>query len=381
MNDSFELFQQGQRLLQAGRNSDACVFFLQTARRWRELALESNNREEQKIWLDRAKKAHRLADRLAGEKEADNESLPSTSPPRLDSRHLRSADFAQTSSDPDAASPWELNDRPKLRFSDIAGLDEVKSLLLRRVILPFRNRTLASTYQRGTGMGFLMFGPPGTGKTMMARAIAGELGFPFLKVQSSSVMSKWVGSTEQNFRDLFDTARKKAPAILFFDEAEALLGTREKDQSEVMGRAMSELLTQIDGVDTASDNLVLAAASNRPWDIDPAMKRPGRFGEHFYIPLPDLPAREFILRKKLEKIPGADQIDFAGLVERTERFSGADLNGLIDRILDPAFERAVEAGHAVPITEADVQNALSQSRPTITTEELARFEEYRKTGQ
>ncbi len=373
INNSFECFQRGQLLLKSGKKSEARLMFLRSVRQWQKLAAETEDREAQKVWLQRAARVKDLADQLISEEE-----LSRTQTGNIIEKQLTNSDKS-VSDKQEEKSPWEINIKSKVRFSDIAGMDEVKNLIQRRVILPNKNRQLAELYHRQSGTGFLMYGLPGTGKTMMARAIAGELGFTFFKVQSSSVMSKWVGTSEQNFKDLFEAARAKAPAVLFFDEAEAFMAAREEGQSDVMGRVISELLAQIDGVDCGIENLVLAAATNCPWKIDPALKRPGRFGEQIYIPLPDLKAREFILRQKLSKIPGMNNYDFEKLAERTDLFSGADINGLADRIIDPVFERANSSGQVENVLDSDIENAVGRSKPSATPAQIERMNQYRLT--
>lgn len=278
-----------------------------------------------------------------------------------------------------AGRRWQVLDKPGIRFDDIAGLQAVKDLIRRRVILPFRNPQLAGQYGRKPGGGVLMYGPPGTGKTMMAKAIATELDAPFYNVQCSEVMSKWVGEAEQNLRDLFATARRRLPAVVFFDETESLVA-RRGGQSTVMNRLIPEFLAQVDGVKDGPAGLLLLGATNRPWDMDPAALRPGRFGEQIYIGLPDQPARRFILGNSLGRVPCEDGISLDDLAARTAGFSGADLQGLVDRIVDPVFEEAMNVGRPVPVRSEDVQRGLARSRPSVSARELARYDKFRQEG-
>jgi len=277
------------------------------------------------------------------------------------------------------AARWQVMEKPGIRFADIAGLDAVKDLIRRRIVLPFRNPELAEQYRRKPGGGILMYGAPGTGKTMMAKAIATELEAPFYNVLCSEIMSKWVGEAEQNLKELFEVARSRLPAVVFFDETEALVA-RRGSQSTVMNRLVPEFLAQIDGLKSGPAGLLLLGATNRPWDLDPAAMRPGRFGEQVYITLPDQPARRFILGATLGKIPCEPEVSLDDIAARTEGFSGADLQGLVDRIVDPVFEQAMEQARTIPVRRADVERALGVSRPSVSPRELARYEKFRREG-
>jgi len=272
---------------------------------------------------------------------------------------------------------WKVVEKPGIAFDDIAGLDEVKDLIRRRVILPFHNPQLADTYRRKPGGGILMYGPPGTGKTMMAKGIATELNAPFYNVLCSDIMSKWVGEAEANLKELFDIARQRSPSVVFFDETEALVGKRG-GRSTVMNRLIPEFLAQIDGLKSGPAGLLLLGATNRPWDLDPAAMRPGRFGEQVYVGLPDRPARRFVLESTLGGIPCQADVDLDELAERTKGLTGADLHGLVDRIVDPAFDKAMETGRPVPIDVEDVERGLARTRPSVNARDLARYEKYRR---
>ena len=390
------LFQNGEKLLRKGRKREARDSFLRACRALYVYVKQLENPKEQQCWLDRAARVRKLAEQIEVPPEPSSRSgvLPGTgvpygsiSPNTIAGSPKPSAP-TNSSSGPEGqvreaeadSSKWTLSERPDIRFSDIAGLEEVKLLIERRVVYPMRNPGIAKAYKRKVGAGVMMYGPPGTGKTMMAKAIAGELDVPFFNIQSSSILSKWVGEAEQNFRDLFAEARKVAPAVLFFDEAEALLVRRGGD-STVMNRVIPEFLAQVDGVAKGADGLLLLGATNRPWDLDPATIRPGRFGELVYITLPDKPAREFLIRKKLAGIAGGDDIDCSALADRIEGFSGADIDGLIARIVDPVYDRALKTNTVVPVTELDVENGLVGVHPSVSEKELERYEKFGRDGE
>jgi transitional endoplasmic reticulum ATPase len=362
-------YQAAQRALSAKQPADARRELLLASRELLAWAAESGEAEQREARKQKGLKLLEMARRIPDDAPA---------PPRTAGSgggSNRASGDEPADETPAAGRRWQVLDKPGIRFDDIAGLQAVKDLIRRRVILPFRNPQLASEYGRKPGGGVLMYGPPGTGKTMMAKAIATELDAPFYNVQCSEVMSKWVGEAEQNLRDLFATARQRLPAVVFFDETESLVA-RRGGQSTVMNRLIPEFLAQVDGVKEGPAGLLLLGATNRPWDMDPAALRPGRFGEQIYIGLPDQPARRFILGNSLGRVPCEAGICLDDLAARAEGFSGADLQGLVDRIVDPVFEEAMNVGRPVPVRPCDVQRGLDQSRPSVSARELARYEKF-----
>ena len=281
-------FRRGQTALASGKKVDARRELLLAGRCILKLAQESNDPQMNAARKRKGLKLFELAKTLPSE---------STSAGSADVPNQTGADSAADAVHADGekeSGKWERIDKPNIFFKDIAGLEDVKNLIRRRVIYPFQNPELAEQYGRRPGGGVLMYGPPGTGKTMMAKAIATELDAPFFNVLCSDVMSKWVGEAEQNLRDLLETARSQLPAVIFLDETEALISKRGGN-STVMNRLVPEFLAQIDGVSNDEGGLLLLGATNRPWDIDPAALRHGRFGELIYVGLADKPARRFLL--------------------------------------------------------------------------------------
>ena len=365
-------FHRGQTALTAGRKPDARRELLLAGRCILRLAQETNDPEMNAARKRKGLKLLELA-----------QSLPEVSKSASSSGSKSGAKPASVNEGEDEDTKgkrWERIDKPNIFFKDIAGLDDVKNLIRRRVIYPFQNPDLAERYGRKPGGGVLMYGPPGTGKTMMAKAIATELDAPFYNVLCSDVMSKWVGEAEQNLRDLLETARSRLPAVIFLDETEALIGKRGGN-STVMNRLIPEFLAQIDGVSSKQGGLLLLGATNRPWDIDPAALRPGRFGEHVYVGLTDEPGRKFLLEMTLAKIPLEPDVDLKIIAERTEGLSGADLNGLVDRIIDPAFDQAMETGRPVAVCWEHVEQALKSTRPSVSAKELKRYEKFRESRE
>ena len=357
-------FEAGQEALQDDRHADARRELLQASRYILRLAEEGDDPAMQQA---RKRKGLQLLE-LAQSISSAPSHPGSLSEPRLERPTEAPADRR-----------WQQVDNPGVHFDDIAGLQDIKDLIRQRVIYPFQHPELAAEYGRRPGGGVLMYGPPGTGKTLMAKGIATELQAPFYNVLCSDIMSKWVGDSEQHLKDLMEAARAHPVAVVFLDETEALIGKRG-GQSTVMNRLVPEFLAQVDGLASGDGGLLLLGATNRPWDIDPAALRHGRFGEQVYIGLPDQVARQKIIEMALEGIPLDDDIALEWVAEQTEGFSGADLKGLAERIIDPAYAAAMESGQRVTVTEQHVQQALERSRPSVSDQELAQYVRFRDEG-
>ena len=275
------------------------------------------------------------------------------------------------------AQQWVVTDKPGVRFDDVAGLEAVKALIRRRVVYPFQNPEVAERYRKRAGGGVLLYGPPGTGKTMIAKAIATELDATFFSVKCSDIMSKWVGEAERNLQKLFAAARACPRAVVFMDETEAIVA-RRGGQSTVMNRVIPEFLAQVDGLDTGGSSLLLLGATNRPWDMDEAALRTGRFGELIYVGLPDREARLWMLRRGLDGVPVADGVDLEALAEGLDGYTGADIDGLLERAKDLPFEREIEQGKPSQLEAADIEAAIAKTRRSVTPQLLAKYEKFRK---
>ena len=197
-------------------------------------------------------------------------------------------------------------ERPSTRFADIAGLEDVKEDIRLKLIYPLAHAEKARRYGIRTGGGVLLYGPPGTGKTMIARAIAGEIDAAFFSVKPSEMLSKWAGEAEKNVAELFRVARAAPLSVVFIDEIDALLPGREKDRSSIMQRLVPQFLAELDGFDTSGRNpLLFLGATNKPWALDSAVLRPGRFDAKIYVGLPDRAARRAMLAAGLRGRPVA----------------------------------------------------------------------------
>lgn len=272
---------------------------------------------------------------------------------------------------------WQAAEVPNITFNDVAGLDDVKKAITIRMINPVKYPEKYKMYNKKTGGGVLLYGPPGTGKTMIAKAIANEVGAKFYAVKGSDIVSKWVGDSEKNINALFEEANKQDRAIIFIDEMDNLLGSRGVDTHN--DKRVNEFLQQIDGFAGRNPNLLLLGATNRPWDIDSAAMRSGRFSQKIYLPLPDAPARRFMLEKNMKGVPVSDDFSIDKLVDETENYSGADIEELCDRAKDEPLLKAIATDKIIKVTNKDFDNVLAVMPPSVTPKEIARFDAYNES--
>lgn len=250
------------------------------------------------------------------------------------------------------ASPslWDA-ERPAVTLADVAGLAEVKRHLDISFLAPLRNPEVAAAFGQKPGGSLLMYGPPGCGKTFIARAIAGDLGASFIHVTLADLLSKWIGESEKAIQSVFRHARAAAPCVIFFDEFDALGGRRTSGGggSQAMRMLVTQLLEELDGVTSVNDGVYFLAATNRPWDIDSALRRPGRIDRTVLVLPPDAVARAAIVQGALAGKP-ADDVDVVAVAAATEGFSGADLSHLTTTALKQAMVASMESGALVPVT-------------------------------
>jgi transitional endoplasmic reticulum ATPase len=373
--DSFQRYQQkGLDARRAGQWDSARIYLLEAARAMLELSKSAQGEELKSARREMSAKLLELA------RDCDNakkENRRQGAPRRGGGAKEQSSESEGSSS----ADQWVVKEKPSLRFDDVAGLDDVKEDIRLKMIYPFQHPELAAKFDIRPGGGVLMYGPPGTGKTMLAKATAGEIDATFFRISPADVLSKWVGEAEQNIKKLFDAAAAEPRSSIFIDEIEALVPARRDEGSSVMQRVVPQILQGVEGFDRkAGRPVLLMGATNVPWQLDPAILRPGRFDEKVYIPLPDLPARRKMLDIYLGKRPVADDVDLDALAARLDGYSGADIKYLCDRAAVVPFLRSVASGEEGEIGRTVLDEVLADTPRSVGADMLHRFEEWTRAA-
>jgi transitional endoplasmic reticulum ATPase len=266
---------------------------------------------------------------------------------------------------------------PQIRWDDIGGLDQARDRLKEGVELPLKHPEAFRRLGIRPAKGFLLYGPPGTGKTLLAKAAARESEANFIATKSSDLLSKWYGESEQQIARLFNRARQVAPTIIFIDELDSLVPARGGGLGEpqVTERVVNTILAEMDGLEELQ-NVVVIGATNRPNLIDPALLRPGRFDELIYVGVPDTAGRRRILAIHTKGMPLAEDVDLEKIAQRSERFTGADLEDLVRRAGLTALRRGLDTGK---VTMADFDTALTETRASVTPEMLDEYSRIQET--
>lgn len=265
--------------------------------------------------------------------------------------------------DSPAAPPDISIERPRLCFDDVGGMESVKEQIRLKIIHPLRHPELYRAYGKAIGGGILLYGPPGCGKTHLARATAGEISATFLAIGINDVLDMWIGNSEKNLNAIFEQARASTPCVLFFDEVDALGGSRSDLRHSGARHLVNQFLSEMDGVGSSNDGLLILAATNAPWQMDSAFRRPGRFDRIIFVPPPDEPARAEILRIHCKNKP-LDNPDFYQLARKTAGFSGADLKAVLDVAIEAKLQQAMSEGVPRPLTTKDLQAAAHGIKPS-----------------
>ena len=279
---------------------------------------------------------------------------------------------------------FQWDNLPEITFEDVAGLEDVKDEVRKKVLLPLMHPELYEGYDKKNGGGLLLYGPPGTGKTMIAAAIAREIGAKFCSVGVSDIVQGGLGNSEKAIDALFEEARSFPCAVIFFDEIESICPVSTHAQHARQIR--SELLRQIQGLDAygkANDKILfLIAATNKPWDIDPAFVRPGRFGTRVYVGLPDDEARRYMILSRINKIVKSGKVEvkdinFDKVVEKTKGFNGADVSNLMDVVQEISIMRAVKTNEKV-LSNDDFDEALTKVTSSAQSKDLEKLNEWKE---
>ncbi|GJN96267.1 ATPase AAA [Mycobacterium marinum] len=272
--------------------------------------------------------------------------------------------FVEAPPDVVGEGDFDVVQRSQVRLADIAGMADAKQQLELSLLGPLRNPELMKAYKVSARGGLLLYGPPGCGKSYLAKAVSGELGASFYQVGIADVLHRWFGDSERSIRAVFDNARRNAPCVLFFDEVDAL-GHRRSALSGSAGlrTVVNSILEELDSAASSNDGVYVLGATNAPWDVDPALRRPGRFDRMIFVGLPDAEARAGIVRVHLRDRPVVG-IDPRAIANRTEGFSGADLAHICDSATQIAMAESMRAGQVRPVTMADIDEAAAQIRPS-----------------
>ena len=252
-------------------------------------------------------------------------------------------------------------EKPNVKFADVGGLENIKKEIDLKIIKPLDNPELYAAYGKKIGGGILLYGPPGCGKTFLAKATAGEINAAFINVSLNDILDMWHGNSEKNLHNIFAKARQNTPCVIFFDEIDALAAKRSDMLQSAGKKVINQFLSELDGVQHDNEGLLIVGATNTPWHLDSAFRRPGRFDRIIFVPPPDTASKEEILKLKLKDKP-TENIDFKKVAKRTKNYSGADINALIDIAIEGKLEEALQTGIPKPITTKDLLSASDRHK-------------------
>ena len=368
-NKAREEARKAVSLDKAGRHKEACEHYLEAAR----LLIELGRRIRDPIFRRQlARKAELYVKRAEQIRRGEITKIGAGRP-------------AEAVSEAIEALPPELQgavlvERPDVGWDDIGGLEEAKKALMEAIVWPMLRPELFKG-PREPWKGILLFGPPGCGKTLLAKAVASQCKATFFNVSAAVVMSKWLGESEKNVRALFDAARKAAPSVIFIDEVDSLLTTRGLDEVGGERRVKTQFLIELDGLRSLEELVVVIGATNRPWDLDPAIVR--RFERRIYVPLPDREAREEIFKIHLRGVELAEDVDLAELAELTVGYTGSDIRLVCREAAMEPLRELMERGELPegevsirPVCKADFVKALRKVKPVVRPTDIRRYLEW-----
>ncbi|MFH1306805.1 MAG: AAA family ATPase [Candidatus Micrarchaeota archaeon] len=264
-------------------------------------------------------------------------------------------------------NPVKLLSKPKMNYKDVAGMEKLKEQIRESAIYPLVKPELAKRYGKLGGGGIMLYGPPGCGKTYVVKATAGECSSSFINAKISDILDMYVGQTEKNLHNIFETARKNAPCIIFVDEMEALGGRREDmgQSTQYMKMAINQLLYEMDGMESENVNVLVIGATNAPWDVDPALRRSGRFGKAIYVPEPDLISRKEIMKLHSKKLPILGVMPWSFMAFATWGYASSDLKAIVEEAAAIPWRKAFKSGKERKINAGDFLKAIIKKKSSL----------------
>lgn len=262
-----------------------------------------------------------------------------------------------------AAAEKYFMEKPDVNFSHVGGMQKIKDEISMKIIQPLKNPDLYKAYGKKIGGGILLYGPPGCGKTFIAKATAGEINARFISIGLHDILDMWIGNSEKNLHEIFEMARHHTPCVLFFDEVDALGASRSDLRQSAMRHVINQFLAEMDGVASDNEGVLILAATNAPWSVDPAFRRPGRFDRVIFVQPPDENARVEIMRSMMEGKP-ATEIDYNKLGANMQEYSGADIRAVIDIAVEEKLRESMSSGKLQPLQTKDLLKAVKQHRAT-----------------
>ncbi|MEO9966439.1 MAG: AAA family ATPase [Reichenbachiella sp.] len=272
-------------------------------------------------------------------------------------------DDGDSTSFPDEIEDQIFGNSDKISFKDVGGMAYEKEQISLKIIHPLKHADLYKSYGKKTGGGILFYGPPGCGKTYLAKATAGEIDSQFITVGIDEILDMYIGQSEKKLNLIFEKARAMSPCVLFFDEIDALGANRNDLRSSAGRNLINQFLAELDGMSSDNDGILVVGATNAPWHLDSAFRRPGRFDRMIFVQPPSIESRVEIFTIALAGKP-IESIDYQKLAKLTDGFSGADINACIDVAIEAKLEEAIKKGAPSPLITKDLSNALKTVKPS-----------------